>query len=828
MDAINKKKYLCKITFICALAVIFAISLLYLYNIIRWRNYPDFGFYRRIAADIKVVGVVTEPGRRAGIQVGDHVLKVNGKTFKTIKELRSILFREPGETNTYLIQRNGKQFEASITNIPMGMMWVFTKSGFPFLVGICYVLIGTLVFLMKPYHRTSLIFFLFGSILGLLFTFLFKLGELEPLWLGTIDIFLFSFAPAVFIHLAMSFPEERRLIKDYPFAQLFPYFGSTSLFLLIRPTTPEMIGIPKIWFIILMGYFSAAVIFFLGSCFQLWLTATSEIVKIRAKMILLGTAIAASVPILDTIINTILHVYIVPNFNYYLPFLIVFPLFVGYSIVKHNLFAIDAVIKRTYGYILTTGGIAGVYALFVFLTNLAFGRFEFTKSPLFPLIFILAVVFLFNPIRNRIQKLIDRVFYRLEYDYQETVQRISEALRSLLHLDQIGKSILDHSVGVLFIESGSVMVLNPKEQLYESITEPLSPLKIPAEDPLIEKISTGKKEVTLYDIQEDPLFEKVREACKQTVEQLKATLIVPLIYEDRLTGLISLGSKKSGKFYRREDINLLKTLANQGAVALENARLFQENIEKSRMEEELKIAHNLQTSMLPEKAPTIEGFSIVARSIPAREVGGDFYDFIEITEDGAKRLGIVVGDVSGKAVSGALVMAASRSIFRVLTETNESVEEVMNRANARLHRDVKKGMFVALLYAVLNPAERTLTLSNAGQIQPILCSPAKPIPEYVNTEGDRFPLGIVKDCHYEETRLSLKQGDILVFSTDGIVEAVNEKGELYGFERFLASIEEGRGLNPAELLEKLIKDVMFYMGNLEQHDDLTAVVVRVD
>lgn len=173
-------------------------------------------------------------------------------------------------------------------------------------------------------------------------------------------------------------------------------------------------------------------------------------------------------------------------------------------------------------------------------------------------------------------------------------------------------------------------------------------------------------------------------------------------------------------------------------------------------------------------------------------------------------------------------MAASRSLFRVLTETHESVEEVMNRGNLRLHQDVKKGMFVALLYAVLDPKERTLTFSNAGQIQPILCSLAKPKSEYVDTEGDKFPLGIVKNCQYQETRVLLSHGDILVFSTDGIVEAVNEKDELYGFERFLASIEEGHQLGADELLEKLIRDVMRFVGKVEQHDDLTAVVVRVE
>jgi sigma-B regulation protein RsbU (phosphoserine phosphatase) len=246
------------------------------------------------------------------------------------------------------------------------------------------------------------------------------------------------------------------------------------------------------------------------------------------------------------------------------------------------------------------------------------------------------------------------------------------------------------------------------------------------------------------------------------------------------------------------------------------------------MEEELKIAHNIQISMLPDKAPTMVGFSIAARSIPAREVGGDFYDFIEIKENGTERIAIIVGDVSGKGVSGALVMAASRSIFRVLTETHESVEEVMNRGNIRLHQDVKKGMFVALLYAVLDPRKKTLTFSNAGQVQPILCPHDRSKPLYIDSEGDRFPLGIVKDCHYQETCIPIKEGDTIVFYTDGMVEAVNDKNELYGFDRFLSSIDEGRELSAKDQLEKLIGDVLHFVGQVEQHDDLTTVVVKVE
>ena len=163
---------------------------------------------------------------------------------------------------------------------------------------------------------------------------------------------------------------------------------------------------------------------------------------------------------------------------------------------------------------------------------------------------------------------------------------------------------------------------------------------------------------------------------------------MPLIYEDQLTGLIALGQKKSGKFYRGEDINLLNILANQSAVAIENAQMVEEVIEKERMEEELSIARDLQVSMLPVECPTVAGFDIAAYCISAREVGGDFYDFIEMGKDKA---GFDIGDVTGKSVSGALVMSASRSVFRMLSEEELSVSESMMRANRRLKKDVKVG-----------------------------------------------------------------------------------------------------------------------------------------
>jgi sigma-B regulation protein RsbU (phosphoserine phosphatase) len=342
--------------------------------------------------------------------------------------------------------------------------------------------------------------------------------------------------------------------------------------------------------------------------------------------------------------------------------------------------------------------------------------------------------------------------------------------------------------------------------------------------PVVEIIERKKAELTKFDVLEDPKYREISEECATDFEALNASLMVPLIYQEKVIGLLSLGEKKSGKFYTREDVNLIKTLAGQGAVAIENARMVEEVIEKERMEEELSIARDLQVSMLPAQCPQVKGFEIAAFSVSAREVGGDFYDFIEMGEDKA---GFVIGDVTGKSVSGALVMSASRSVFRMLSEDELTVGESMMRANRRLKKDVKTGMFVALLYAVINSQDNSLTMCSAGQTQPVHLSADSGKAALIETEGDTFPLGILDDANYEETRLQLEPGDKVVFYTDGIVEAMNTQEEMFGFERLLEVVEKSKSATADALLQEIIDTVRDFTAGAPQHDDLTAIVIGV-
>jgi sigma-B regulation protein RsbU (phosphoserine phosphatase) len=290
-------------------------------------------------------------------------------------------------------------------------------------------------------------------------------------------------------------------------------------------------------------------------------------------------------------------------------------------------------------------------------------------------------------------------------------------------------------------------------------------------------------------------------------------------------GLLNLGNKKSGKSFNRQDIDLLHAVANQGAVAIENARLFQENLEKQRMEEELNIARDLQMSMLPASCPKIAGFDIVAVSTPAREVGGDFFDFIEMGEN---KVGLIIGDVTGKSVSGALVMSSSRSVFRMLSEESLNVGETMIRANRRMKKDIKSGMFVALLYAVLDSRDRTLSLCSAGQTQPVHYHGMSGKADLVQTEGDTFPIGILEEADYQETIIPLGPGDRVVFYTDGIVEAMNPNREIFGFDRLQQVIREACIMDAESLLKEILARVAEFTEGAAQSDDLTAIVISSD
>jgi serine phosphatase RsbU (regulator of sigma subunit) len=261
-----------------------------------------------------------------------------------------------------------------------------------------------------------------------------------------------------------------------------------------------------------------------------------------------------------------------------------------------------------------------------------------------------------------------------------------------------------------------------------------------------------------------------------------------------------------------------------GALSKSFNGMVQSLRENARMWQEFNVARDMQAQMLPKEFPTVAGLQISAKSLPAKEVGGDFYDFLSLPDG---RLGIVVGDVSGHSVSAAMVMTAAMSAMRFAAEEKQRTDETLNLVNTRLNKDIQNHMFVALFYGIIDLQRRRMYYTNAGQTMPFLWRDGRVafLPQAENS--DRFPLGIVKSTVYEQLSFDLQPGDILIFYTDGIVDAMNGHSETFGFDRLSDSIQRYSTLPPGDMLERLVDDMNSYCDHASFNDDVTMVIVKI-
>ena len=245
--------------------------------------------------------------------------------------------------------------------------------------------------------------------------------------------------------------------------------------------------------------------------------------------------------------------------------------------------------------------------------------------------------------------------------------------------------------------------------------------------------------------------------------------------------------------------------------------------ELERKRYELKMAHDIQQSFLPDAIPDLPGFELAAQNIPAKEVGGDFYDFIPISEG---KIGLTIADVSGKGVPAALFMALSRTIVRAKATRSSGVSEVIRDANSLITADAKSGMFVTLFYAVLDLSERTLTYVSAGHNPPVIFKAKTRTLMRLDAKG--IALGAIADIELEERKIILDGGDTVVFYTDGVTEAINKSMEQFGEERLITTIKVNHELSANDMIEKIKGDMLAFCGDEPQFDDITLMALKAE
>jgi serine phosphatase RsbU (regulator of sigma subunit) len=275
-----------------------------------------------------------------------------------------------------------------------------------------------------------------------------------------------------------------------------------------------------------------------------------------------------------------------------------------------------------------------------------------------------------------------------------------------------------------------------------------------------------------------------------------------------------------GQPFGRSDLDLLTGIANQCGIAIGNARLHQQLLRQQRLAQDLRFAEQVQRSFLPQRLPTITGYAFASHYDPAFEVGGDFYDVVDLG-DGC--IGLLVGDVSGKGVSAALRMARMSTELRFCAMAEREPAAVMTRANRTLLETSQDEIFVTAIYARLDPRTRKLTLSNAGHLPPMIRHTIEG--DVTRVEGATgLALGVLGEAVFEQEEHTLMPGDTLLLYTDGVTEAENVTQEQYGFDRLERSISPG----PSDadlLLRRVLTDVRTHVGDAPQYDDLTVVAV---
>jgi serine phosphatase RsbU (regulator of sigma subunit) len=300
--------------------------------------------------------------------------------------------------------------------------------------------------------------------------------------------------------------------------------------------------------------------------------------------------------------------------------------------------------------------------------------------------------------------------------------------------------------------------------------------------------------------------------------------IIPMIIKAKVVGLLLFGLKRSGSQFAGKDLDLLTASANQAAIAIENARLYESEAEKLKIERDLSLARRIQQGLLPRCIPNTNGLDICGEMIPAMQVGGDYFDLIPVSDS---KLFVVVGDVSGKGLAASLYMTKLQTMIQFACTADRSPKEILIELNKRFYDSIERNSFVTMTLALFDTDNKTVTFCRAGHM-PLLTATNGTVHSY-RTQG--LGVGLEKGTIFNRTlieeEIKLKPGQIYAFFSDGITEAMNEYYDLFGEDKLSEILKGKAGKTSSEIMNEIWGSINTFRGSAEQNDDMTMVIVKV-
>ena len=312
---------------------------------------------------------------------------------------------------------------------------------------------------------------------------------------------------------------------------------------------------------------------------------------------------------------------------------------------------------------------------------------------------------------------------------------------------------------------------------------------------------------------------------RENTQITTSAMFCPLIFGHQNLGVIAVAKGPMCTPFSPSDFAVFKAISEQSAFALYNAIVYSEASEKRRLDLDLLVAQDIQRILLPSAAPDVEGFQIAGVNIPARQVSGDYFDYIKVDGD---RYGIAIADVSGKGVPASLIMAMCRSVLRSTAMGNSSGADVLRQVNRQLYPDIKEDMFISMAYLVLNTRDQQISLCRAGHDAPLLYSAKEKTVTKINPPGMALGIdsGDVFDRITRDFPVTMEQDDCLILYTDGVTEALDGNGFEFGMKQMILSIQASAADGASGVIKRLTDDLRNFIGTYPQNDDITLIVIR--
>ena len=507
------------------------------------------------------------------------------------------------------------------------------------------------------------------------------------------------------------------------------------------------------------------------------------------------------------------------SISYILSSLLIAGIF-AYTTIRYQLLDVRLKFRQSFVYTITSALLVGVYIILVLKSESILKPIFGAQTEVLSYAFIIILLLLFQPINGFFDSILRSIFIRTRTDHGNIIERFSRQVISLFDPKKLRQIIEETLKTSLLVEKVFFILYDDEINEYAILQSDDFPRRVPLDrdDLMLRGINLLDSPTYLYSLSDYTTNSHLA----NTLSERKVRLILPMKDANHMLGFLALTDKVAGYSYSTDDFNLLGVLSNQMVTALTNARLYVDSLERTRLQEEVSMARQIQLDLLPSSPPIFENLTISVHSTPSRTVGGDFYDFIKIDEN---RLGIVIADASGKGMPAALMIAQTQAIIHSEVRNGNRISKMMKNMNQLVAEATSPEKYVTLFYGELDTKLGEFHYCNAGHNYPILAR-ANGDMELLTTGGPI--IGALLNMEYTSTSVRLEPNDILFLYTDGLSEAMDKDENEFGEQRLRDLVCQFRHHNACDIMDNILNEVKTFDGTFPPRDDTTIISLKIN